>query len=41
MMEDHQYFDFSEYPNTHFLHSNENKKVLEKINDECHGNVMI
>lgn len=39
-MEDHHYFDFSDYPDTHFLHSNHNKKVLGKMKDECQGHVM-
>jgi hypothetical protein len=40
MQKDQQYFDFSDYPNTHFLHSNVNKKVLGKMKDECQGHVM-
>lgn len=39
MLEDQKFFDFSDYTNTYFLHSNENKKVLEKMNDECHGHI--
>lgn len=31
MLEDQQYLDYSDYPKTHFLHSNGNKKVLGKI----------
>lgn len=30
MFVDQQYFDFSDYPNTYFLISNENKKVLRE-----------
>lgn len=40
MKEDHHCFDFSDYPDTHFLHSNQNKKVLGKMKDECQGHVM-
>lgn len=40
MKEDHHYFDFSDYPESHFLHSNLNKKVLGKMKDECQGHVM-
>lgn len=31
MKKDHRCFDFSDYPDTHFLHSNQNKKVLGKM----------
>lgn len=40
MQKDKQYFDFSDYPDMHFLHSNVNKKVLGKMKDECQGHVM-
>lgn len=30
-------FDTSDYPKDHFLHSNENKKVLGKMKDEMNG----
>lgn len=38
--EDHHYFDFSNYPESLFLHSNLNKKVLGKMKDECQGRYM-
>ncbi|XP_061187991.1 uncharacterized protein LOC133196056 [Saccostrea echinata] len=40
MMESQHCFDFSDYPVTHFLHSNVNKKVLGKMKDECQGHIM-
>ncbi|KAL9957602.1 hypothetical protein ACROYT_G034521 [Oculina patagonica] len=30
-------YDTSDYPKEHFLHSEENKKVLGKMKDECNG----
>lgn len=30
MKKDHHHFDFSDYPEIHFLHNNLNKKVLGK-----------
>ena len=35
--QDLEYFNTSEYPREHFLHSERNKKVLEKMKDETHG----
>lgn len=35
-----QYFDFSEYPEDHFCHSNDNKKVIGKFKDEVHGKII-
>ena len=32
------FFDTSDYPSDHFLHSTINKKVLGKFKDECNGN---
>lgn len=40
MKEDQHYFDFSDYPESHFLHSNLNKNVLGKMKDECQGHIM-
>ena len=34
------HFDLSDYPETLFLHSDQNKKVLGKMKEECHGHVM-
>ena len=36
-LQDLEYFDTSEYPREHFLHSERNKKVLAKMKDETHG----
>lgn len=36
-LQDLEYFDTSEYPSEHFLHSERNKKVLAKMKDETHG----
>ena len=40
MKEDSIHFDTSDYAKDHFLHSNENKKVLGKMKDECAGTVV-
>ncbi|XP_078335323.1 uncharacterized protein LOC144626188 [Crassostrea virginica] len=40
MQRNQHHFDLSDYPETHFLHNNQNKKVLGKMKDECHGHVM-
>ena len=37
MSENMELFDTSDYPETHFLHSVENKKVLGKMKDETNG----
>ena len=37
MHQDAAYFDTSDYPTSHFLHSNTNKKVLGKMKDETAG----
>ena len=37
MKEDAHLFDTSDYPENHFLHSTENKKVLGKMKDETAG----
>lgn len=34
MLQDSDYFDTSDYPNDHFLHSEINKKVIGKMKDE-------
>lgn len=34
MKEGPHYFDFSDYPESHFLHNNLNKKVLWKMKDK-------
>lgn len=43
MLEDLYYFDFSDYPNAHFFHSNENKKVLREnerqMSRSCHDGI--
>ena len=38
MLQSLDFFDTSDYPSDHFLHSQENKKVLGKFKDECNGN---
>ena len=40
MQRNHHHFDLSDYPETHFLHSDQNKNVLGKMKDECYGHVM-
>lgn len=40
MREDHDCFDFSDYPDSHCLHSNQNKKVIGKMKDGWQGHVM-
>ena len=40
MKDDSIHFDTSDYAKDHFLHSNENKKVLGKMKDECAGTVV-
>ena len=37
MKHDADYFDLSDYPEEHFLHSKANKKVLGKMKDETAG----
>ena len=38
MLQSLDFFDTSDYPSDHFLHSVKNKKVLGKFKDECNGN---
>lgn len=33
-------FDFSDYPKTHLLYDNQNKKVIGKFKDEANGNLL-
>ena len=40
MQRNHHHFDLSDYPETHFLLSDQNKKVLGKMKDECFGHVI-
>lgn len=40
MKEDHYYVDFSDYPKSHFLHSNLNGMVLGEMKDECQDHIM-
>ena len=37
MAEIKEEFDFSEYPEDHFLKSMDNMKVVRKCKDECHA----
>ena len=37
-MNDHDFYDTSDFPKGHFLHSQKNKKVIGKMKDECAGN---
>ena len=34
-------YDFSDYPKTHFLHNDSNKKVIGKFKDEANGKHII
>lgn len=40
MLNDRHLFDTSDYDRTHFLYSDDNKKVLGKMKDECAGSVV-
>ena len=40
MEEDKDLYDFSDYPNGHFLQSNTNKKIIGKFKDELNGKSM-
>ena len=40
MEEDQDLFDMSDYPQDHLLHSNTNKKVIGKLNDEMVGETL-
>lgn len=39
MNNDQHHFEFSDYTQTFFLHSNLSKRVLEKIIDKCQSNI--
>jgi len=40
MQKDKQYYDFSEYPEKHFLYSTENQAVVGKFKDEYEGEII-
>ena len=40
MYNNSDYFDTSDYPLSHFLYSNKNKKIVGKFKDEMNGKII-